>query len=56
MCSWFKSVKVNTDEERVAAPKGTVCRADLDSRTLATIIDNEIEPVTGPKPRKRLLG
>jgi putative transposase len=53
---WFISVQVNTDEGRVPAPKGTVCGADLGSRTLATIVENEIEPVIGPKPRKRLLG
>jgi putative transposase len=53
---WFISVQVNTDEERVPAPKGTVCGVDLGSRALATIVDNEIEPVTSPKPRKRLLG
>jgi putative transposase len=53
---WFRSVQVNSDEERVPAPKGTVCGVDLGSRTLATIFANEIEPVIGPKPRKRLLG
>jgi putative transposase len=55
---WFLSVQVDTDGERSAAPQGTVCGVDLGSRTLATIAgeNNEIEPVVGPKPRRRLLG
>jgi putative transposase len=37
---------------------GTVCGVDLGSPTLATIAgeDNEIEPVSGPRRRKRLAG
>ena len=55
---WFISVQLETDGERDGAPAGTVCGVDLGSRTLATIAgeDNEIEPVFGPKPRKRLHG
>jgi putative transposase len=55
---WFVSVQVETDGSREPAPKGTVCGIDLGSRTLATIAgeNNEIERVSGPKPRKRLLG
>lgn len=57
---WFLSVQVDTDGSRDPAPTGTVCGVDLGSRTLATIAgtDNEwdAEPVSGPKPRRRLLG
>lgn len=55
---WFLSVQVDTGGVRKPAPAGTVCGVDLGSRTLATIAgeNNEIEPVIGPQPRKRLLG
>jgi len=57
---WFLSVQVDTDGTRAPAPEGTVCGVDLGSRTLATIAVNDseadAEPVSGPKPRKRLLG
>jgi putative transposase len=55
---WFISVQVDTDGERESAPIGTVCGVDLGSRTLATIAGHSglIETVSGPKPRKRLLG
>jgi putative transposase len=49
---WFLSVQVDTDGERQPALRETVCGVDLGSRTLATIVgeENEIEPVSGPKP------
>jgi putative transposase len=55
---WFISVQVETDGRREPAPIGTTAGVDLGSRTLATIagINSEIEPITGPKPRRRLLG
>jgi putative transposase len=55
---WFISVQVETDGRREPAPIGTTAGVDLGSRTLATIagINCEIEPITGPKPRRRLVG
>jgi putative transposase len=57
---WFLSVQVETDFCRRPAPAGSVCGVDLGSRTLATIApsdnEDEAEPKSGPKPRKRLLG
>jgi putative transposase len=57
---WFLSVQVDTDGIRVRAPVGTVCGVDLGSRTLATVAGDDIEAdagsVSGPKPRRRLLG
>jgi putative transposase len=43
---------------KITGAVGTVCGVDLGSPTLATIAgeDNEIEPVSGPKRRKRLVG
>jgi len=57
---WFLSVQVDTNGDRPPAPVDTVCGVDLGSRTLATIAvtddEADAEPVSGPKPRKRLLG
>ena len=57
---WFLSVQVDAISERQPAPQGTVCGVDLGSRTLATIAgtdsEADAESVSGPKPRRRLLG
>lgn len=55
---WFLSVQVDAISDRDPAPQGTICGVDLGSRALATVAgeDNEIEAISGPKPRKRLLG